>query len=363
MPYQVSSVKRGRLLCRSPSPTTVKTARARQFPAVDESLLVVNSSPSSILGFRIPIASDINGEDGLHIQEDTKSKHLVDGFDSPAGPWPIPTPTSRSKYLDVKQFKKLGADRVTKAKRSSDGFERDETRPTFLGKKRRVESNNLNIGFLETTQNGIATQKIDGPTWLRGQKKPRVSTETSIWSSRRYLGISKYSNQLHESSEVHDNQKLKSSDASRARSKRRISRIVINDDQDDDDQEEEEEPVILLADLGEVDDHNDSAYDDVEVARSPPAEHGKPIPDNADADEPLNVLIFTFDEEDEANFTIPRTDTPEPGVNADRTSAAQLPPKCWMLDELEDDQDTLALRPSSRAWKREVSHVPNTSDL
>lgn len=78
------------------------------------------------------------------------------------------------------------------AKRIGDGFEGDEARPSPYWKRRRIANGELHIGHLELTQKGAATQKIQGPTWLRGQKKMRPATNISLWNRRQYFGSSQF---------------------------------------------------------------------------------------------------------------------------------------------------------------------------
>lgn len=357
--FRKFKVKRGSLLSSSCLPDTRKAKKTRRYHDIDESLSDVKSSLAGVWSPLVPrddegAASETNKFKGLQIPRHAKVKHSIDSFDSPAGPWSIPIPTSRRKYADFKGFKEVKVAQDTKPKRSSDGFERDEARSGLPGKKRKIESSELNIGPLELTQKGVATQKMEGPTWLRGQKKPRVSTAASLWSKRQHFGTSEFQIESEDSFEAADKTQTSAGQATHVSSKRRINRIMSDG---------ADVPPELPVDPGERDGRSDSAYDDLEVVRSSQTEHGNPISSNCDADEPVDLLVFPFDEEDEAGFTIPRTDTPEPNADTEGELVAQLPPKRWMLDRLDDGQDTLALRPNSNAWKREVSSIPETSDL
>lgn len=280
----------------------------------------------------LEIFSDFDEPEGTRVPKKTIVKHSVDGFDSPAGEWPIPTPIDRSKSVGFKEYKEMKATTNTKLKRSSDGFERNEARSGFSGKKRRTDSSDMNIGPLETTQKGLPNQKVEGPTWQRGQKRSKASTTASLGKGRRYFGTSHFRSDAEESpDELGNDQPTSTGQATRIRSKRRISHIS-----EDDELSAEYLPVDVEA--GEQGAHNHSAFDD--------------------AEEPLDLLVSPFDMEDESISTIPSTNTPE-----DEEAPAQLPPKCWVLNKQQDDLDTLTLRPDPRAWEREASVILQTSDL
>lgn len=299
----------------------------------------------------LDIANDFHKPKGTRVPKKARAKHSVDGFDSPAVPWPIPTPTNRSKDVDFKEYKEMKAATNTQPKRSNDGFERNEARAGFPVKKRRVDGSDVNIGPLDTTQKGVTDQKMEGPTWQRGQKKSKPSTTPSLRKRRQFLGTSQFQIESEESpDELGNDHPRTTAQATRIRSKRRISHIIEDDELSAD-------HLHINGEAGEQGEHNDSAFDDAEVARSS-SNMEESAPYNGDADEPLDLLVFPFDVEDEADFTIRCTDTLETEL-----AAAQLPPKRWVLNRQDDDQDALALRPNPGAWEREASVVPQTSDL
>ncbi|CAN8102377.1 unnamed protein product [Discula destructiva] len=362
-PIEIPTVKRNSLLCLSSSLITNKAKQTRRYQDVDESLCGLESSPA---GVRIPakqmrpqvMTSGVHSHRRLSPVNNSIVQHLVDGFDSPASSWPIPTPTSRRKYANFKEFKKVKAAMDNKSKRSSDGFQRGEAYLGFSGKKRRLDSSDLGIGPLEIAQKGVATEKMAGPTWLRGQKKPRVSTAASLWRRAQHVGTSRCQIEPDKSFEVVDDiqQHTSVERGTRLRSKRRISPILSD---------EADKSAAIPAHLVPVKtvQNNDSVYDDDEVTWSSHRKHMKSTHFTCDADEPVDLLVFPFDEEGEARSTLPRVNSPKPADKIGQELVAQLPQKIWMLSRLDDNQDALVLRPDSRAWEREVSNVPKISDL
>lgn len=307
--------KRRTLPCFS-SPTGPKTKKAHHFPDVDESLSVVEAGPASTR----PVSM---------------------------------TPAARHKDTNPQEFKELKLSKERGVKYSSDGFECDEARTGFFGKRRWIGSSQLNIGPLELTQKGAAKQKTAGPVWMRGQKKPRVATTTSPWSRRQYFGAPRFQLDLDEVIEASEVEQSKSTDqATRNRSKSSISDIVSDD---------AEELVVLRVPSTLTDEYDTYSHVDFEINGSSRVKHDKYFSYNSDADESLNLLVFPVEDEDEAALAItPRTNTPEHGADLDKEADGQLPPKQWMLNVKNHDENMLALRPDPKEWTRDIT-LPDIS--
>ncbi|KAJ4423037.1 hypothetical protein N0V82_002304 [Gnomoniopsis sp. IMI 355080] len=338
--------------------TTPKTTRARRSLDVDESLsmLEVTSASASIV---------------------------------------YKNSTVRCKDSNTQGFRKLEISNGTIVTHSSDGFERDEARPDVVGKRRRIDSIDRSIGSLELMQKSVAFQKIEGPTWLRGQKKPRVATTTPPWSRRQYFSTSMLQIDSEEDDDLLQVKQSKPADQGTGnRLKRRTSLDVSDHD---------EEPMALSVADVLMDNYNTHSKAGVEIIRKshakhvndflyisdddepvvfdPPAgneeelsvattyrtnapEHGGDVEGEApyisDGDESVVLLVYPEDNEDVAALaTIPRTDTPETVADIDKAES-QLPPKQWVLNVLDSKENTLTLRPDSSEWRREVE-IPDTS--
>ncbi|KAJ4389840.1 hypothetical protein N0V93_007312 [Gnomoniopsis smithogilvyi] len=350
--------KSRKLLCLS-SPPTRKTKRVRHSIDVDESLSVLETTSAS----PGPIAKIL---------------------------------TARYKDSGLQEFRKPRNNNKVSLVASSDGFEREETRTGVFGKRRQIDSVDRSIGSLELTQEKVASQKIEGPTWIRGRRKLRVSTSTSFWSRRQYFSNSIFHVDSEEDDEPDEVAQSKSDgQGTRERFKGRTSHVVSDDD---------DETMALPAPDVSTDGHSTHSKADVEVVRKSRAKRVEDFPYISDADEHVMLLVHPEDSEDEASVamisgtnrakqsanneeearyvsddddsvallvypgdneddaalaTIPRTDTPENVADIDQVNGV-LPPKQWVLNALDYDEYTLALRPDSREWIREVE-IPATS--
>lgn len=273
------------------------------------------------------------------------------------------------KSFKVIKSTKLTNDQPFKIeKHISDGFTNDEAKPSPYRKyERRIKNilNETHLGGLDLTQRSTATQKMEGPMWLRGQKRSRVATTASPWGKRQYLGGSQFrieSQDPLEAFNLNTEFDLENTHTT-GRSKRRNSEIA---------DEEEDEELDLLTHPEELDQQSSQgdAGDDSYFLKVAEPRQERLEQYLSDADESV-VLLETSEGEDEDDLTIiPRTDTPEPAVGdlSSKTTFdfwgnndldAQLPPKrTWNM--LNRDEDSLALRPDSREWLREAERVPDT---
>lgn len=239
-------------------------------------------------------------------------------------------PTNDQLFKDVKHI--------------GDGFTSDEAQPSPYRKNERRAKNTLSethLKGLDLTQKGIATQGMKGPTWLRGQKKPRSATTASLWNKRQYLGSSQHQIESQDPLETVDvEDKLESENfPTRGRSRHRTTHIS----------DDTEEVGLLMIPKASEEGAEQYIFD---------------------ADEPVDLLEFPKDEEEADLATIPRTDTPE-SADTDASSkthlgsygngelGGQLPVKrTW--DVLDHDGDMMALRPDSRDWQHGVTRVLDT---
>lgn len=336
----LSKLRKPLSLASSRSP---KTKRAHRTLDVDESLSVVEVSPAK--------GAPINN-----------------------------TPTAWRKNSDHQRFRKLDSPKEAKIKHSSDGFEREEARIGVLGRRRRMDSIDHNIGSLELTQSRAPAKKVEGPTWARGQKKNQVSTVTKSWNKTQHFANSIFQIDLEENVEpVQSKQSKPDGQGPRGLCKRRIGELISDDDDDDD----EVELMNLAVPSVATERHSTPSGADIGTVTTLHAKHGKRFPHISDTDEPVVLLASPGDNEHEATYisdgdepvillgppgesendaalaTIPRTDTPEYGEHVEE-AVGQLPPKEWMLNVRDYDKDALALRPDSREWTREVE-IADTS--
>lgn len=296
-------------------------------------------------------------------------------------------PMAWSKGNDDQGFRKLDSAKDTKVKHSSDGFERNEARASVFWRRRRMDSIDHNIGSLELTQGSAPIKKVEGPTWVRVQKKTQVSTTTKPWSKTQHSDDYTFEIDVEEDMEPVQSRQSNSDDQEpRGIRKRRISQLISVDEGDGEDEEQHDGPTNLTVPGLATQGVGRPSGPDVKKVKTSRARHCQDSLYISDTDEPVVLLASPADptgNEDEATYisdsdepvillvspgqsehgaalaTIPRTDTPEHGADNEET-VGQLPPKEWMLNVLDYDRDALALRPDSREWTREVE-IPDTS--
>lgn len=247
------------------------------------------------------------------------------------------------------------SDSFKATKRASDGFTREEARPSPFSKKDRKPRNSLagRLDPLELTQKGQATQKMDGPTWPRGQKRSRTSTTAGLWNNRHYFGTSQFQVDSQDPVEILEKFDIKEPQqdpvSSRSRKKRLVSEILSEDTG---------EPVdLLVVSDGERDHEGDSphGFDSGDVVFEP-----------GDVDRQELMMNHHELDGDVDLITISHTDTPGTAPSEkqfsfweDDTPVGQLPPK-RMLNVPDCNGDPLALRPEPRLWLQEVTRVSKT---
>lgn len=258
------------------------------------------------------------------------------------------TTTAPHKENGHQEFRQLNFAKKPKFKRSSDGFERSEARAAISDKRRRIVSSDLSIGPLEITQKGVAIQKLHGPTWSRGQKKPRVARTTSPWSRRQYFSSSQFQIDTEETNAaVQVKQSESAHRAPRARTKHRISHLMPDD---------EEEP-MSIPDIRVLTNEQDThSNGDAEVVSTSLAQYDKHALYISDAQESVDLLVPPVDNENEASMVIvPATTTPQNDAEVEKEVDGRLPPKRWTFNVLDYEEDLLTLRPTLREWTRVVT--------
>ncbi|KAG6366862.1 hypothetical protein INS49_001043 [Diaporthe citri] len=87
----------------------------------------------------------------------------------------------------------------------TDGFTEDEARPLFLGKRRRLQQLDINVGSLDLTQTGKASQQRQREISPEVKRQTQTRTTAGLWRGRQYFGSSQFkieSQDPDESSEV-----------------------------------------------------------------------------------------------------------------------------------------------------------------
>lgn len=196
-------------------------------------------------------------------------------------------------------------------KNVSDGFTNDEAQPSPYRKTERRIKNTLtetHIGGLDLTQTGAATQKMEGPTWLRGQKRSRAATTASLWGKRHYLGSSQfqieYQDPLEASNIDEEPESENIHNAGRSGS-------LINEIADD---EEAELDLLIHPDELDRQSNQGDAGEDIDILVETENQQERMEQYISDADEHVVLLeVPGYGDEDDL-ATIPRMDTPEPAV-------------------------------------------------
>lgn len=95
---------------------------------------------------------------------------------------------------------------ITKKKQKlTDGFTEDEARPLFLGKRRRLQHLDINVGSLDLTQTGSASQQRQREISPEARRPTQTRLTTRVWRGRQYFSASQFrtgSPDLDEPSEV-----------------------------------------------------------------------------------------------------------------------------------------------------------------
>lgn len=114
-------------------------------------------------------------------------------------------PKIRGRFLifdrsPPKGFKVLHKPRVnpeakpptTKRQKLTDGFTEVEARPLFLGKRRRLQHLDLNVGSLDLTQTGKASQQRRRENSPEAKTRTHARTTAGLWHGRRYFSTSQF---------------------------------------------------------------------------------------------------------------------------------------------------------------------------
>lgn len=196
------------------------------------------------------------------------------------------------------------------SKHLSDGFEDNENHIRPHPKQRRANINDTRMGHLELTQKGTFTQKIQSPTWPRGQKKKtRTTTIASLWARRQYLGDSQIKVESQDPLESFDDETEPDPRFHAKKRNRGALRLDIEEWNDD----EEVDLLVFPPDDAEKSENEVIDKDDDEVKLLvEPDELGEEQLHVTSEDEEMDLLI------------IPKTDTPEPDGNVALTGRTGL---------------------------------------
>lgn len=89
---------------------------------------------------------------------------------------------------------------ATKRKRLTDGFTEDEARPIFLGKRRRLQHLDINVGSLDLTQTSISSQRRQKNISPEAKMRPQIRTA----ASRQYFSATQFKLESQDSVESPD---------------------------------------------------------------------------------------------------------------------------------------------------------------
>lgn len=94
---------------------------------------------------------------------------------------------------------------IKKRQKLTDGFTEDEARPLFLGKRRRLQQLDVNVGSLDLTQTGHTSQQRPREISPEAKKQTQTRATAGLWRGRQYFSASQFkieSQDPDESSEV-----------------------------------------------------------------------------------------------------------------------------------------------------------------
>lgn len=82
---------------------------------------------------------------------------------------------------------------VTKKRQKlTDGFTEDEARPLFLGKRRRLQQLDVNVGSLDLTQTGNASQQRQRKMSPEAKSRTQTLANAGLWRGRQYFSASQF---------------------------------------------------------------------------------------------------------------------------------------------------------------------------
>lgn len=81
---------------------------------------------------------------------------------------------------------------IKKRQRLTDGFTEDEARPIFLGKRRRLQHLDINVGSLDLTQTGNASQQRQGEISAEARRPTETRPTAGLWRGRQYFSASQF---------------------------------------------------------------------------------------------------------------------------------------------------------------------------
>lgn len=81
---------------------------------------------------------------------------------------------------------------LKKRQKLTDGFTEDEARPLFIGKRRRLQHLDINVGSLDLTQTEHSSQQRQGKSSPGTETQPQTRTTASLWRARQYFSASQF---------------------------------------------------------------------------------------------------------------------------------------------------------------------------
>lgn len=81
---------------------------------------------------------------------------------------------------------------LKKRQKMTDGFTEFEARPLFLGKRRRLQHLDVNVGSLDLTQTGNASQQRQREISPEAKRRPQDRTTAGLWRERQYFSASQF---------------------------------------------------------------------------------------------------------------------------------------------------------------------------
>lgn len=79
-----------------------------------------------------------------------------------------------------------------KRQKLTDGFTEDEARPLFIGKRRRLQHLDINVGSLDLTQTDNSSQQKQRKSSPSTETHPQTRTTASLWRARQYFSASQF---------------------------------------------------------------------------------------------------------------------------------------------------------------------------
>lgn len=97
---------------------------------------------------------------------------------------------------------------LKKRQKLTDGFTKDEARPLFLSKRRRLQHLDVNLGSLDLTQTSNTSQQKQREISPEAKRRPQNRTIAGLWRGRQYFSASKFEEEFQDPAESSDAKEL-----------------------------------------------------------------------------------------------------------------------------------------------------------